>query len=96
MTDPSERATLRPDWRDRPHPSRFDATDGAAGLALEAHRLAVARGEAGYLDPATGLYVMTAPYLRDRGWCCDRGCRHCPYIGADGAEDDTADRPLKD
>jgi len=37
------------------------------------------RGEEGYLDPTTGLYVMTADTLRARGKCCGSGCRHCPY-----------------
>src|SRR6266850_8017022 len=23
--------------------------------------------------------VFTAAYLRRRGYCCDSGCRHCPY-----------------
>jgi hypothetical protein len=23
--------------------------------------------------------VFTAHYLRRRGYCCERGCRHCPY-----------------
>ena len=44
-----------------------------------AHDAAVERGEAGYLDPDTGLFVMTSAYLLDRGYCCDNGCRHCPY-----------------
>jgi hypothetical protein len=26
-----------------------------------------------------GLYVFTAEYLRKRGYCCESGCRHCPY-----------------
>ena len=26
-----------------------------------------------------GLMVLTAQYLRDRGYCCTSGCRHCPY-----------------
>jgi hypothetical protein len=26
-----------------------------------------------------GLYVFTANYLKRRGYCCDNGCRHCPY-----------------
>ncbi len=26
-----------------------------------------------------GLKVFTAAYLRRRGYCCDNGCRHCPY-----------------
>ena len=46
---------------------------------LEAHAAAIARGESMYPDPATGLLVLTAAYLADRGYCCGRGCRHCPY-----------------
>ncbi len=23
--------------------------------------------------------VFTAAYLRKRGYCCESGCRHCPY-----------------
>lgn len=26
-----------------------------------------------------GLYIFTAFYLESRGYCCDNGCRHCPY-----------------
>lgn len=26
-----------------------------------------------------GLYVFTEYYLRQRGYCCGNGCRHCPY-----------------
>jgi hypothetical protein len=26
-----------------------------------------------------GLMVLTESYLRRRGYCCDNGCRHCPY-----------------
>ena len=43
------------------------------------HDAAVAAGEAGYIDPDTGLFVLTAAYLADRGHCCGNGCRHCPY-----------------
>ena len=43
------------------------------------HDAAVAAGEPGYLDPDTGLFVLTAAYLSSRGECCGRGCRHCPY-----------------
>jgi hypothetical protein len=46
---------------------------------LEAHATALADGSAGYLDPSTGLFVLTASYLADQGFCCDNGCRHCPY-----------------
>jgi hypothetical protein len=46
---------------------------------LGAHQEALDRGEEGYLDPDTGLFVMTADTLRARGACCGSGCRHCPY-----------------
>jgi hypothetical protein len=26
-----------------------------------------------------GLMVFTEKYLRDRGYCCGNGCKHCPY-----------------
>lgn len=26
-----------------------------------------------------GFIVMTEQYLRKRGYCCNSGCRHCPY-----------------
>lgn len=26
-----------------------------------------------------GKYVFTEKYLRERGYCCKSGCRHCPY-----------------
>lgn len=58
---------------------------------VEAHRSAVERGEEGYLDPRTGLYVMTEDALMARGNCCGSGCRHCPYP-AD--EQRAAGRPL--
>lgn len=32
-----------------------------------------------YTDPETGFLVFTAHYLAARGFCCDSGCRHCPY-----------------
>jgi uncharacterized protein DUF5522 len=24
-------------------------------------------------------FVFTELYLRERGYCCESGCRHCPY-----------------
>jgi len=44
-----------------------------------AHAAAIAAGQAGYMDPVSGLFVLTAAYLRNRGTCCGNGCRHCPY-----------------
>jgi hypothetical protein len=34
-------------------------------------------GEDFYLE---GPYmVFTEKFLRERGYCCESGCRHCPY-----------------
>ena len=65
---------------DEPHPSRLPADDPRRAEILAAHRDAIAAGEAGYPDPATGLFVFTAAYLTARGTCCDSKCRHCPYV----------------
>lgn len=51
--------------------------------ARRAHDAAMARGQDGYIDPDSGLFVMTAGCLTRRGWCCGRGCRHCPYPPAE-------------
>lgn len=60
--------------------------------AAAAHRSACLRGEAGYLDPASGLFSPTSTYLLERGRCCGCGCRHCPYPARLQAE---AGRPPK-
>ena len=65
---------------DEPHPSRLPADAPRRVEILAAHAAALAAGEAGYLDPATGLFVLTAGFLANRGTCCGRGCRHCPYV----------------
>ena len=36
-----------------------------------------------YLE--NGLYVFTEHYLLKRGYCCQSGCRHCPYGFAGGS-----------
>lgn len=63
-----------------PHPDRLSPSRRDYAAVLAAQEAAIARGEGGYLDPATGLFVMTAVSLWERGTCCDSGCRHCPYI----------------
>jgi len=63
-----------------PHPSRLDPRRVGYARILERQAAALAAGEPYYLDPATGLQVMTAQFLWDRATCCDTGCRHCPYI----------------
>ena len=49
------------------------ADDGAAGELVE--------GRDYYVED--GLWVFTADYLLRRGFCCDGGCRHCPYPSVD-------------
>jgi hypothetical protein len=68
-----------PEERRRPHPDRLPEDHPARRAVLAAHEAAMARGEPGYLDPVTGLFVMTAATLWARGTCCGSGCRHCPY-----------------
>lgn len=47
---------------------------------LAAHAYAVSSEQAGYVDPVSGLFVLSAWFLAERGYCCERGCRHCPYV----------------
>ncbi len=73
------------DLRDRPlEPalSRLPPDTPRREEILAAHAAALAAGKNGYLDPASGLFTMTAQFLVDRGWCCQNGCRHCPYVVA--------------
>ena len=63
-----------------PHPDRLSPDHPARAEILTVHAAALDRGDQGYLDPATGLYVMTAAVHVERGYCCERGCRHCPYL----------------
>jgi hypothetical protein len=69
-----------------PHPARLPLDHSERSVILAAHDQALSAGEAGYADPTTGLFVLTARFLADRGICCGRGCRHCPYT--DGPESD--------
>jgi iron complex transport system substrate-binding protein len=51
-------------------------------LIQELHARACANNLPTYTDPVTGYEVFTAGFLRQRGYCCGNGCRHCPYPGA--------------
>ena len=46
------------------------------GVGEETQRPLV-EGEDFYYED--GLMVLTASYLRRRGFCCECGCRNCPY-----------------
>ena len=37
--------------------------------------------------------VFTAKFLRDRGYCCESGCRHCPYGFKQPAEPEPEGNP---
>lgn len=71
---------LRDDHLERPRADRLPPHHPARAEIMAAHRRAVELGLSAYADPASGLVVMTAAYLADRGYCCRAGCRHCPYI----------------
>ena len=77
MDEPTRPAPLRP------HRDRLSEADPNFPFIMEAHDAAVAAGRGGYLDPSTGLFVMTAEFHVSRGRCCHNGCRHCPYVGAE-------------
>ena len=70
---------LRDDHLDTPLPGRLPPWRPDRTAILAAHAEALAGGAPAYLDPATGLSVMTAAALAARGACCGSGCRHCPY-----------------
>lgn len=76
-----------PEHRDLPLQARLPVGTPDYTRILAAHATALARGDEGYLDPATGYFTFTAAALWERGWCCDSGCRHCPFQdGARGPE----------
>lgn len=64
----------------QPSVTRLPLDAPARRRILGAHAEALHAGTAGYSDPLTGLFVLTAQFLADRGYCCQRGCRHCPYV----------------
>jgi hypothetical protein len=67
----------------QPARSRLPLDDPNRDSILAAHEAALADDAAGYLDPVSGLFVLTAQYLAERGCCCEQGCRHCPYLEDD-------------
>ena len=69
-----------PAWLVVPHPRRCDPGRADFARILALHGEAMANGRESYIDPATGYSVWTAQYLWDAGFCCDAGCRHCPFV----------------
>jgi hypothetical protein len=84
VNEPSRYGRTVPPLRDHylatPHPQRLPTHHRLFAEIVACHAAAVAAGQPCYADPATGLTVFTAAFLAERGYCCDSGCRHCPFI----------------
>lgn len=63
-----------------PHRTRLDSSRPDYDAILNEHETAMRKGRPRYTDPSTGIEVFTAQALWDEGFCCDAGCRHCPYM----------------
>lgn len=70
----------------RPAAQRLPEDHPGRARILAAHARAVEAGQSMYADPETGLHVLTAGYLAERGRCCGNGCRHCPYVRDAGGD----------
>ena len=46
-------------------------------METSSERALLIEGEDYYLE--NGLMVLTAAYHLRRGYCCEQGCRHCPF-----------------
>ncbi len=46
-------------------------------MSVELGKPALVEGEDYYWEGA--VMVFTARFLSRRGYCCENGCRHCPY-----------------
>jgi hypothetical protein len=64
----------------KPHPSRFSPERADYAVVIAAHEAAVLANAEGYADPTNGAYVFTVTKLKERTFCCETGCRHCPFI----------------
>jgi hypothetical protein len=63
-----------------PHPSRLSPARADFAQIINAHEQAVLAGEEGYTDPSNGTFVFTVAKLKERTFCCETGCRHCPFL----------------
>jgi len=55
----------------------FIEADLSDNLSTNNLKQPLVEGEDYYVE--NGLYVFTSSFLRARGYCCESGCRHCPY-----------------
>ena len=70
---------LREDYLTAPLAARYSSRHRNYAVGMELHAASVAIGLPMYRDPTTGNTVFTAAFLAERGYCCESGCRHCPY-----------------
>ena len=56
---------------------RLAASDSESDDESPTQNAEVQEGRDYYLE--NGLLVFTATFLSKRGYCCESGCRHCPY-----------------
>jgi hypothetical protein len=63
-----------------PHRRRLSPDEPDYRQIVRRHDEALRAGADTYVDPRSGLSVLTALYLARRGYCCESGCRHCPYL----------------
>ena len=78
--EPIVNAAPLPDDLLRPHPRRLPPDTPQYDEILALHEATVRRGSSKYRDPLSGLWVMTATHLWQRGYCCYSQCRHCPWV----------------
>jgi hypothetical protein len=57
---------------------------GSRNSGLAPNRAPLVEGEDFYFE--NRLMVLTEKFLLDRGYCCENGCRHCPYQSDPKAE----------
>ena len=55
---------------------------------------ALKKGSDYYLE--RGFMVFTEEYLRRRGYCCESGCRHCPWGFRRDTRSDIPSEPADD
>lgn len=77
---PNDPELLRDEWRDVPHPKRLLESKAQRAEILRRHAGALDAVLPVYTDPTSGLSVFTSAFLARRGYCCESGCRHCPFI----------------
>ena len=61
------------------HPELFEPAGANSFQQIDVLQLkgSLTEGKDFYIE--NGFMVFTASYLQRRGYCCDSGCRHCPY-----------------